>query len=77
MTGPQTWTGALLIALTALLLVSCSDGTGEEGQVESQATTAQESAATDQEARVQVVRDRGTLGDPNAPVVIQEYSDFL
>ncbi|MXY86776.1 MAG: hypothetical protein F4Y95_09900 [Chloroflexi bacterium] len=77
MPRPRTWTGALLIALTALLLASCAGGTGEEGQVASQTTAAQESTATDQEARVQVVRARGTLGDPNAPVVIQEYSDFL
>ena len=77
MTRPRTWTGALLIALAALLLVSCAGGTGEEGQVASQSTAAEASAATDQEARVQVVRDRASLGDPNAPVVIQEYSDFL
>lgn len=77
MIGPRTWTGALLIAITALLLVSCGGGTSEEGQVASQSTAAQESAAIDQEARVQVVRDRASLGDPDAPVVIQEYSDFL
>ena len=53
MPRPRTWTGALLIALTALLLASCAGGTGEEGQVASQTTAAQESTATDQEARVQ------------------------
>lgn len=76
MTRPGTWAAALVIVLTAFLLLSCG-GTSEDGQVDSQTTAAQESAPTDQEARVQVVRDRGVLGDPNAPVLIQEYSDFL
>ena len=76
MTRPGTWAAALVIVLTAFLLLSCG-GTSEGGQVDSQPTAAQESAPTDQEARVQVVRDRGVLGDPNAPVLIQEYSDFL
>ena len=76
MTRPGTWAAALVIVLTAFLLLSCG-GTSEDGQVDSQPTAAQESAPTDQEARVQVVRDRGVLGDPNAPVLIQEYSDFL
>ena len=77
MTRPGTWAAALVIVLTAFLLLSCGGGTSEDGQVDSQPTAPQESAPTDQEARVQVVRDRGVLGDPNAPVLIQEYSDFL
>ena len=76
MTRPGTWAAALVIVLTAFLLLSCG-GTSEDVQVDAQTTAAQESAPTDQEARVQVVRDRGVLGDPNAPVLIQEYSDFL
>lgn len=77
MTRPGTWAAALLIVLTAFLLVSCGGGAGEDERVASQSTPTQESTAIDQEARVQVVRDRAVLGDPNAPVVIQEYSDFL
>ena len=33
--------------------------------------------AAQPEARVQVIRDRAYLGSADAPVVIEEFSDFL
>ncbi len=84
--------GALAVAFIALLLASCGDGYGDQ-QSASQAQPAAQAEQADQpaqveqtqqvaqqaesEARVQVIRDRAFIGSPDAPVVIQEYSDFL
>lgn len=73
-----SWAGALAVGLAAILLVSCGGGAGDADQVGEQPAASQESEEQDAgEARVQVLRDRAFLGDPDAPVVIQEYSDFL
>ncbi len=34
-------------------------------------------AQAEEQPRVQVVRGRATLGSPDAPILITEYSDFL
>ncbi|MCY4618353.1 MAG: hypothetical protein OXD50_07350 [Chloroflexi bacterium] len=80
--------GTLAVAFIALLLTSCGDADGDQ-QSASQAQSAIQAEQADQpaqieqtqqaepEARVQVIRDRAFLGSPDAPVVIQEYSDFL
>ena len=78
--------GSLAVAFIALLLTSCGDGdqqSASEAQPVAQAEQAGQPAQVEQaqqaepEARVQVIRDRGFIGSPDAPVVIQEYSDFL
>ncbi len=78
------WIGALGLVVSAVLIAAC--GSGDDGE---QSAAAQRSAdaqqveqvaqaePAQQEARVQVIRDRASLGSPDAPVVIQEYSDFL
>ena len=77
----RLWIGALVLVVSAVLLAAC--GGGDDG---GQTTTAQRSADAQQvaqveqaepEARVQVIRDRAYLGSADAPVVIEEYSDFL
>ncbi len=84
--------GSLAVAFIAVLLTSCGDGDGDlqsasQAQPTTQAEQADQPAQVEQtqqpaqqaepEARVQVIRDRGFIGSPDAPVVIQEYSDFL
>jgi protein-disulfide isomerase len=74
--------GVFTALIGAALLSACGGG----GESKPQATTSQsveQVEAADQptqsepEARVQVIRDRAYLGSPDAPVVIEEYSDFL
>ena len=70
------WIGTLALVVSAALLAAC--GGGDDG--EQSAAEAQQSEQVEQaqpEARVQVIRDRAYLGSADAPVVIQEYSDFL
>ena len=73
--------GALAIVAVAMLLASCGGGYGggygNDEQSASQVDRTEQAGEVEEEARVQVVRDRASLGDPNAPVVIEEYSDFL
>ena len=69
--------GALAIVAVAILLASCGGGYGDDEQTASKAAQTEQAGEVEQEARVQVIRDRASLGDPNAPVVIEEYSDFL
>lgn len=73
MTRGRIGIAASAIVALALLLVSC----GSAGEAPSAASQADATEQTEEEARVQVIRGRAMLGDPNAPVVIQEYSDFL
>ena len=84
MTRTPGWAAALAIVFAVTLLAACGGGASDEAQVASPTTAPRDSADSadsaeqiDEQARVQVVRDRASLGDPNAPVVIQEYSDFL
>lgn len=81
MTRTPGWAAALAIVFAVTLLAACGGGASDEAQVASPTTAPQGSADSaeqiDEQARVQVVRDRASLGDPNAPVVIEEYSDFL
>lgn len=74
----RPWIVALALVVSVALLAAC--GGGDDGE---QTTAAQRSADAQQvepaepEARVQVIRDRAYLGSADAPVVIEEYSDFL
>lgn len=63
-----------VIVAAALLLIACGGG-DQAPPAGSQVETTEQTQ--DEEARVQVIRGRATLGDPDAPVVIEEYSDFL
>ena len=69
--------GALAIVAVAILLASCGGGYGYDEQTASKAVQTEQAGEVEQEARVQVIRDRASLGDPDAPVVIEEFSDFL
>lgn len=81
------WIGALGLVVSAVLIAACGGGDdGEqsaaaqrsaEAQQVDQAEQAEQAEPAQEEARVQVIRDRASLGSPDAPVVIQEYSDFL
>ncbi len=67
----------LVMLFSALFLAACSSGDDVAQETGAQSTASQEAESAEAQARVQVIRDRASLGDPNAPVVIQEYSDFL
>lgn len=67
----------LVMLFSALFLAACSGGDDAAQESGTQTAAPQEVESAAAEARVQVIRDRASLGDPNAPVVIQEYSDFL
>ena len=69
------WFGALGLVVSAALLAAC--GGGDDGEQSAAAQQSTEAQQAEQEARVQVIRERASLGSPDAPVVIQEYSDFL
>ncbi len=78
------WIGALGLVVSAVLIAACGGGDdGEQSAAAQQSAEAQQVEQVEQtepaqeEARVQVIRDRASLGSPDAPVVIQEYSDFL
>lgn len=73
----RTWLGALIVIAATLLLVSCGGSYGEPESETPAATQAEAEGTPAEEARVQVIRGRASLGDPDAPVVIQDYSDFL
>ena len=81
MSARRIWIGVLAIVTVALLLASCGGGYGGgyggDEQSASQVDRTEQAGEVEQEARVQVIRDRASLGDPDAPVVIEEYSDFL
>ncbi len=77
MSARRIWIGALAIVAVAMLLASCGGGYGNDEQSASQVAQTEQAGEIEQEARVQVIRDRASLGDPDAPVVIEEYSDFL
>ncbi len=51
--------------------------TDDSSQSDSDTGQAVSDDESGEQARVQVIRGRASLGDPNAPVVIEEYSDFL
>lgn len=66
--------GLLAALLLGGLLAACSGGE----EPESPATTeTPQSTQPAEEARVQIIRGRATLGNPDAPILIQDYSDFL
>ncbi|MYA01685.1 MAG: hypothetical protein F4038_05605 [Chloroflexi bacterium] len=67
----------LVMLFSALFLAACSGGDDVAQETGTQTAAPQEVESAEAQARVQVIRDRASLGDPNAPVVIQEYSDFL
>lgn len=82
------WFGALGLVVSAVLIAACGGGDdGERSAAAQQSADAQQTDRVDQPepaqqpaqqgARVQVIRARASLGSPDAPVVIQEYSDFL
>ena len=78
------WIGALALVVSAVLIAACGGGdNGEQSAAAQRSADAQQveqvaqAEPAQQEARVQVIRDRASLGSPDAPVVIQEYSDFL
>ncbi len=79
------WIGALGLLVSAALLAACGGGYDSEqpAAAAQQTAEAQQAEQVEQvesaqpEARVQVIRDRAYLGSEDAPVVIQEYSDFL
>ena len=78
------WVGALGLVVSAALLAACGGGDdGEPAAVAQQAEQveqveqAAQVEAAQPEARVQVIRDRAYLGSADAPVVIEEFSDFL
>lgn len=78
------WIGALGLLVSAAVLAACGGGYDSERPAAAQQTAeAQQVEQVEQvesaqpEARVQVIRDRAYLGSEDAPVVIQEYSDFL
>ncbi len=81
MSARRIWIGVLAIVTVAILLASCGGGYGggygNDEQSASQVAQTEQAGQVEEEARVQVVRDRASLGDPDAPVVIEEYSDFL
>ena len=77
MSARRIWIGALALVAVAMLLASCGGGYGSDEQSASQVGQTEQAGQVEEEARVQVVRDRASLGDPDAPVVIEEYSDFL
>ncbi|MXX47880.1 MAG: hypothetical protein F4088_01160 [Chloroflexi bacterium] len=67
----------LVMLFSALFLAACSSGDDVAQEPGTHTAAPQEVESAETQARVQVNRDRASLGDPNAPVVIQEYSDFL
>ena len=78
------WFGALGLVVSAVLIAAC--GGGDDAEQSAAAQRSMDAQQVEQvaqaepaqpEARVQVIRDRASLGSPDAPVVIQEYSDFL
>ena len=77
----RLWLGALGLVVSAMLLAACGGGDdGGQSAAAQRTAEAQQSEQVEQaqpEARVQVIRDRASLGSADAPVVIQEYSDFL
>jgi protein-disulfide isomerase len=77
----RLWIGALGLVVSAVLIAACGGGDdGEQSAAAQQSVDAQQTEQVEQaepEARVQVIRERASLGSPDAPVVIQEYSDFL
>ncbi len=69
---------ALPVALLAALLLggllsACSGGEQEPPT----ASEARQSTQPAEETRLQIIRGRATLGNPDAPILIQDYSDFL
>lgn len=72
----RLWLGALGLVVSAMLLAACGGGDDIE-QSAAEAQQSEQIEQTEPEARVQVIRDRASLGSADAPVVIQEYSDFL
>ncbi len=72
----RLWFGALGLVVSAALLAACGGGDGSE-QSAAEAQQSEQIEQAQPEARVQVIRDRASLGRADAPVVIQEYSDFL
>lgn len=66
---------ALLAALLLGGLLSACSGGGE--QEPPTASEARQSTQPAEEARVQIIRGRATLGNRDAPILIQDYSDFL
>ncbi|MDE2747187.1 MAG: hypothetical protein OXI41_14640 [Chloroflexota bacterium] len=88
----RIWAGLIAfaaVAAVATLVAACGGGAesepeqtaaqaaGQTAQAEQAAAQAEQVESAEQDARVQVVRGRAALGDPAAPVLIQEYSDFL
>jgi len=88
----RIWAGLIAVAAVATLVAACGGGaksepeqtavqaagpTAQAEQAEQAAAQAEQVVSAEQDARVQVVRGRAALGDPAAPVLIQEYSDFL
>lgn len=76
------WIGALGLLVSAALLAACGGGYDSEQPAAAQQTAesaqqVEQVESAQPEARVQVIRDRAYLGSEDAPVVIQEYSDFL
>lgn len=66
---------ALLAALLLGGLLSACSGGGE--QEPATASEARQSTQPAEETRLQIIRGRATLGNPDAPILIQDYSDFL
>ena len=85
MAGRVAWIAALTIVCSAFWLASCAAGDDGDDQSATQAATqaatqtagAEPAEQPEPGARVQVIRNRASLGSPDAPVVIQEHSDFL
>lgn len=67
----------LIALLAALLLGGLLAACGGVDQEAPATTEAAQSTQPAEEARVQVIRGRATLGNPDAPILIQDFSDFL
>ncbi len=70
MRNVRVWTALFAGMLLAALFVAC-------GGDEAAAPVATETSPAAEEARVQVIRGRASLGSADTPIVIEEYSDFL